>query len=264
MPLYARIKSNMRFAGKVAIICGGADGIGQAAAGLMAAEGAQIAIADIASERLRSILEAIHVRGEDGLAIETNALDEKSVSAMVEKVLGRFGRIDILVNSVGGSTTLKNPNTKLDDFTAEDWDRTIEFNLRGSFLCTRAVIPQMKKQRYGRIVNLSSIMARGDTALSNAAYATAKAGIRAFTRKLAVELGPFGITCNATAPGITLTDRIQRMIAARPATDPKTSVNDIPLGRMSTADDQAKVIAFLASDDAAFVSGQTIEVTGGQ
>jgi NAD(P)-dependent dehydrogenase (short-subunit alcohol dehydrogenase family) len=254
----------MRFEGKVAIICGGANGIGHAAAILMATEGAKIVIADVASERFQLVLDAIHVQSKDALAIETNVLNEKSVSDMVQSVLSQFGRIDILVNAVGGSTTVKNPNTKLDDFTSADWDRTIEFNLRGTFLCARAVIPPMKMQRYGRIVNLSSIVARGNTPVSNAAYATAKAGIRAFTRKLAVELGPFGITCNATAPGITLTDRIAKFLSARSEADPKTSLNDIPLRRMSTVEDQARVIAFLASDDAAFVSGQTIEVTGGQ
>ena len=183
---------------------------------------------------------------------------------MVRQVEDRFGRIDILVNVVGGSTTLANPNTTVDQLTFDQWERTIDFNLNGTLLCTRAVIPPMKRQRYGRIVNLSSIVGRGDTRISNAAYAAAKAGIRAFTRKLAIELGPFGITCNATAPGITLTERIQELLAQRSSKDPQTTLSDIPLGRMSTAEDQAKVIAFLASDDAAFVSGQTIEVTGGQ
>jgi 3-oxoacyl-[acyl-carrier protein] reductase len=138
------------------------------------------------------------------------------------------------------------------------------FNLNGTLLCTQAVIPHMKRQGYGRIINLSSIVGRGDTRISNAAYATAKAGIRAFIRKLAIELGPFGITCNATAPSITLTERIRQLIARRPAEGPQIALSDIPLGRMATAEDQAKVVAFLASDDAAFVSGQTIEVTGGQ
>src|SRR5262249_51370965 len=173
-------------------------------------------------------------------------------------------RIDILVNNVGGSTIIANRNAPLERLTREDWERTISFNLLGTFLCTRAVVQHMKRQGYGRIINLSSIIARGESRVSNVAYATAKAGIRALTRKLAIELGPFGITCNAAAPGITLTDRILRATSDGASKDAQIALNDIPLGRMATPEDPANVIAFLASDDAAFISGQTIEVTGGQ
>jgi NAD(P)-dependent dehydrogenase (short-subunit alcohol dehydrogenase family) len=254
----------MRFKGKVAIITGGANGIGQATALIMAGEGARVAIVDIESKLLQRALDAIRAQGGEAIAVETDVLSERAVAEMVRQVLDRFQRIDILVNVVGGSTTLANPNTPVEELTLDAWERTLTFNLSGTFLCTHAVIQQMKRQGYGRIVNLSSIVGRGDTRISNAAYATAKAGIRAFTRKLAIELGPFGITCNATAPTITLTERIRQLIANRPAKDSQIGLNDIPLGRMATAEDQAKVIAFLASDDAAFVSGQTIEVTGGQ
>ena len=254
----------MRFDGKVAIITGGANGIGEATALLMAKEGAKVAIADTDAARLDSVVKALLSHGGEAVAIEADVLSEPAVARMVRQVLDRFQRIDILVNTVGGSTTLANPNTPVDQLTLDDWGRAMAFNLSGTFLCSRAVISQMKRQGYGRIVNLSSIVGRGDTRISNAAYATAKAGIRAFTRKLAIELGPFGITCNATAPSITLTDRIRQLNAKRSAKDPQIRLSDIPLGRMATAEDQAKVIAFLASDDAAFVSGQTIEVTGGQ
>ena len=254
----------MRFNGKVAVITGGANGIGQATALILAGEGAKVAIVDIESTLLQRVLETIRAQGGEAIAVEADVLSEAAVAAMVRQVLDRFQRIDILVNVVGGSTTMANRNTPVEQMTLEAWEHTLSFNLRGTFLCTNAVIEPMKRQGYGRIVNLSSIVGRGDTRISNAAYATAKAGIRAFTRKLAIELGPFGITCNATAPSITLTERIRQLIAKRPATDPQIGLSDIPLGRMATAEDQAKVIAFLASDDAAFVSGQTIEVTGGQ
>ncbi|MGH7126825.1 MAG: SDR family NAD(P)-dependent oxidoreductase [Stellaceae bacterium] len=254
----------MRFSGKVAIITGGAGGIGAATGLLMASEGAKVVLVDIDGAQLHRVLAALQADGGTAIAIEADVLSEAAVATMVREAQARFQRIDILVNVVGGSTTLANPNTSLDQLTLQEWERTIAFNLTGTLLCTQAVIPQMKRQGYGRIVNLSSIVGRGDTRISNAAYATAKAGIRAFTRKLAIELGPFGITCNATAPSTTLTDRIQRLITTRSPTDPQTALSDIPLGRMANAGDQAKVIAFLASDDAAFVSGQTIEVTGGQ
>ncbi|HXP76888.1 MAG TPA: SDR family NAD(P)-dependent oxidoreductase [Stellaceae bacterium] len=254
----------MRFDGKIGVITGGANGIGEATALLLAREGAKVAIADVDATHLPRVLQALRAQGGDAIAVETDVLSEPAVARMVQQVLDRYGRIDILVNAVGGSTTLANPNTSVDQLTRDEWERTIAFNLNGTFLCTHAVIPQMKRQGYGRIVNLSSIVGRGDTRISNAAYATAKAGIRAFTRKLAIELGPFGITCNATAPTVTLTGRIQQLLAKRASKDPQITLSDIPLGRMATAEDQAKVIAFLASDDASFVSGQTIEVTGGQ
>jgi NAD(P)-dependent dehydrogenase (short-subunit alcohol dehydrogenase family) len=254
----------MRFKDRVAVITGGANGIGEATALLMTREGGKVAIVDIDVVRLQCVLEALRALGGEPIAIETDVMNELAVASMIRQVQDHFQRIDILVNIVGGSTTLENPNTPADQLTLRDWEQTITFNLRGTLLCTQGVIPQMKRQGYGRIVNLSSIVGRGDTLISNAAYATAKAGIRAFTRKLAIELGPFGITCNATAPGITLTDRIRQLMAKRSSNHPRTTLDDIPLGRMATAEDQAKVIGFLASDDAAFVSGQTIEVTGGQ
>jgi NAD(P)-dependent dehydrogenase (short-subunit alcohol dehydrogenase family) len=254
----------MRFAGKAALVAGGANGIGEATGVIMAREGGRVAFVDIDGARLDRIVAALRAEGREALAIEADVLSEAAVAAMVQQVQARFQRIDILVNAVGGSTTLANPNTPLDRISLREWERTIAFNLTGTLLCTQAVIPQMKRQGYGRIVNLSSIVGRGDTRISNAAYATAKAGIRAFTRKLAIELGPFGITCNATAPSTTLTERIQQLIAQRSPAEVQAALSDIPLGRMATAEDQAKVIAFLASDDAAFVSGQTIEVTGGQ
>ncbi|HKX10057.1 MAG TPA: SDR family NAD(P)-dependent oxidoreductase [Stellaceae bacterium] len=254
----------MRFTGKAALIAGGANGIGEATGLIIAREGARVALVDTDGARLDRIVAALRAESRDALAIEADVLSEAAVAAMVRQVQDRFQRIDILVNAVGGSTTLANPNTPLDRITLQEWERTIAFNLTGTLLCTQAVIPQMKRQGYGRIVNLSSIVGRGDTRISNAAYATAKAGIRAFTRKLAIELGPFGITCNATAPSTTMTERIQQLMAQRSPAELETALRDIPLGRMATAEDQAKVIAFLASDDAAFVSGQTIEVTGGQ
>jgi len=254
----------MRFKGKVAVITGGANGIGQATALLMAREGAKVAIVDIDPTGLEVVAKTIRAQGGEAVSIEGDVLDEQTVRSAVQQVLNRFGRIDILVNNVGGSTVIANRNAALEGLTQEEWERTISFNLRGTFLCTRAVVHQMKQQGYGRIVNISSIIARGDLRANNAAYVTAKAGIRALTRRLAIELGPFGITCNAAAPSITLTQRIRRVTSEGAANGTQMKMKDIPLGRMATPEDQANVIAFLASDDAAFVSGQTIEVTGGQ
>jgi NAD(P)-dependent dehydrogenase (short-subunit alcohol dehydrogenase family) len=194
-----------------------------------------------------------------------DVLDKAEVERLVAETVERFGRIDVLVNAVGGSTVIADAGVSVEDMTLEEWERVLALNLRGTFLCANAVIPHMRRQGAGRIVNLSSIVARGDNPRTNAAYTLAKAGITAMTRKLAIELGPFGITCNATAPGVTVTERIQEQILSRRSeAERRAMIDAVPLRRLATAEDQAKVIAFLVSDDASFVSGQTIEVTGGQ
>jgi NAD(P)-dependent dehydrogenase (short-subunit alcohol dehydrogenase family) len=254
----------MRFSDKVAIITGGGSGIGRATAQLMAAEGAKLALVDLDSLAMSAVARAIEAKGGTSTMLAADVLDQGAVERMVQTVVSQFGRIDILVNSVGGSTIIERSGAPVEELTLDEWERVLAFNLRGTFLCTHAVTPQMKRQGSGRIVNLSSVAARGDSPRSSAAYAAAKAGIRALTRKLAIELGPYGITCNAIAPSMTLSERIERRLW-RPRTpeEQKAIIEAVPLKRVSTPEDQAKVILFLASDDAGFVSGQTIEVTGG-
>ena len=166
-------------------------------------------------------------------------------------------------NAVGGSTIIPNSRAIVDDLTLEEWDNVIEFNLRGTFLCTNAVIKRMKQKGTGKIINLSSVAGHG-TSNTSSAYATAKAGIMAFTKKVAVEAGPYGVTCNAIAPGMTLSDRIARGWEQRSEEEKRRSIESIPLGRPAEPEDQAKVIAFLASSDADYVTGVTIDVNGGQ
>ena len=255
----------MRFRERVAIITGGGSGIGRAVACLMAAEGGKLALVDLDAGAMSPVSQTIEAAGGTVASIAADVLDEGAVERMVQTVLSRFGRVDILVNGVGGSTIIKRSGAPVEELTLAEWERVLAFNLRGTFLCTHAVIPQMKRQGSGRIVNLSSVAARGDSPRSGAAYAAAKAGIRALTRKLAIELGPYGISCNAVAPSMTLSERIERRLwRQRTPEEQKAIVEAVPLNRVSTPEDQAKVILFLASDDAAFVSGQTIEVTGGQ
>jgi NAD(P)-dependent dehydrogenase (short-subunit alcohol dehydrogenase family) len=191
----------------------------------------------------------------------TDALDGSQVTAAVDAVVRAHGRIDILVNAVGGSTIIERAAAAADELTLEEWHRVITFNLDGTFPFCRAVVPVMKRQRSGKIVNISSIARRGVAANSSSAYAAAKGGIIAFTRKLSLELGPFGIAVNAIAPSTTLTERlrVRRMPDQIAAEAART-----PLGRVAVAEDQARVICFLASRDADFVTGVTIDVTGGQ
>lgn len=255
----------MRFADRVAVITGGANGIGRATAVLLAKEGATVVPVDVEPQGLRELESSIRAEGGSCTAFEANVVDPQAVAGLTDFVMGEYRRADILVNSVGGSTVIPDAGVSLDSMTLDEWERVLSVNLRGTFLCCHAIIPHMKRQGSGRIVNLSSIVARGMSPRTNAAYTSCKAAITAMTRKLAIELGPFGITCNATAPGVTVTKRMkEQLLDSRSESDVQSMVDAIPLRRFATPEDQAKVIAFLASDDAAFVSGQTLEVTGGQ
>jgi NAD(P)-dependent dehydrogenase (short-subunit alcohol dehydrogenase family) len=185
------------------------------------------------------------------------------VQSVVADAVKRFGRIDILVNAVGGSTIIAKPAATTEELTLAEWTALIHFNLTATYLFTHAVIPVMKRQKSGKIVNLASIAGRGKSSASSSAYATAKGGIIALTTKLASELGPYGINVNAIAPATTLTERIRPRWEQRPPEERQADIDKTPLRRMGEAVDQANVICFLASAHADFVTGLTIDVTGG-
>jgi NAD(P)-dependent dehydrogenase (short-subunit alcohol dehydrogenase family) len=248
----------MRFKDKVALITAAANGIGRATAGIMAAEGAVVVCVDNHPQRLDAAVTALGAHGR-----LCDALDQDQVDAVVDSVAREFGRIDILVNAVGGSTIISKPSGTVEEHSLDDWQRVIKFNLDGTFLFTHAVVPVMKRQKSGKIVNLASIAGRGTSVSSGAAYAAAKGGIIAFTRKLSFELGPFGININAIAPSLTLTERITPHWNQRSPEAQSAQIDATPLRRVAEASDQAKVICFLASSDADFVTGLTIDVTGG-
>jgi NAD(P)-dependent dehydrogenase (short-subunit alcohol dehydrogenase family) len=213
--------------------------------------------------RLKDMVSAIQSAGGRAHAYQADALDAVQADTVVERAVREHGHIDILVNAVGGSTIISRPAATVDELTLPEWQRLITFNLDGTFLFSHALVPVMKRQRGGKIVNISSIAGRGISASSSSAYAAAKGGIIAFTKKLAQELGPFGITVNAIAPSMTLTERIRPRWEQRTAEEQAQEVSRTPLRRMAEARDQAKVICFLASADADFVTGVTIDVTGG-
>jgi NAD(P)-dependent dehydrogenase (short-subunit alcohol dehydrogenase family) len=254
----------MRFKDRVALITAAANGIGRATAEIMANEGATIVAVDNHPERLEAAVAAMTKSGGTVHGRLCDALDEGQVNDIVASAAREFGRIDVLVNAVGGSTIIAKPAASLEEHSLDDWERIIAFNLRGTFLFTHAVIPVMKQRQQGKIVNLASIAGRGMSVASGSAYATAKGGIIALTRKLSFELGPFGITVNAIAPSLTLTERITPHWNQRSPESQAAQIAATPLRRVAVAADQAKVICFLASSDADFVTGLTIDVTGGQ
>ncbi len=252
----------MRFTGKVALITAAASGIGRATAEIMAHEGAVVIAVDNDEGRLDAAVAALRAAGGQVHARRADALDPAEVEALVASVAQEFGAIDILVNAVGGSTIIPHPGAEMDQLTLADWQRLIAFNLDGTFLFCHAVVPVMKRRRHGKIVNLSSIAGRGLSGSSSAAYAAAKGGIIAFTRKIADELAPYGINVNAIAPSRTLTERTRPRAEQRRSEAPAAQVARTPL-QFAEAADQARIICFLASSDADFVTGITIDVTGG-
>jgi NAD(P)-dependent dehydrogenase (short-subunit alcohol dehydrogenase family) len=253
----------MRFADQVALITAAGSGIGRATAEIMAREGALVIAADNDPGRLETTVAALGQGGGRVHGRQVDALDPAQVERTVASVAEEFGSIDILVNAVGGSTIIARPAATVDQLSFADWQRLIAFNLDGTFLFCNAVVPVMKRRNRGKIVNLASIAGRGLSFESSSAYAAAKGGIIAFTRKLAHELGPYGITVNAIAPSLTLTERIRPHWERRSQGQQAAVIEATPLRRVAEAVDQARVIAFLASGDADFVTGLTIDVTGG-
>ena len=255
----------MRFDGRVALITAAASGIGRATAEIICAEGGTV----VRGGHRRGPAQGRggrHPGRRAGTPTPTGPM--RSTPMQVGRRGGaarcaEHGHIDILVNAVGGSTIISRPAATVDELTLPEWQQLITFNLDGTFLFSHALVPVMKRQRGGKIVNISSIAGRGISASSSSAYAAAKGGIIAFTKKLAQELGPFGITVNAIAPSMTLTERIRPRWEQRTAEEQAQEVLRTPLRRMAEARDQAKVICFLASADADFVTGVTIDVTGG-
>ena len=254
----------MRFTGKVALITAAGRGIGRATAEIIGREGGTVVLVDTDKAALDEAIGAVRAGGGTAHTLVADALDAAQVEATVQRTAQDHGRIDILVNAVGGSTIIGKPAAPIDEISLADWQRLLHFNLTGTFLFCHAVVPIMKRQRAGKIVNISSIAGRGLSESSSSAYATAKGGIIALTRKLAFELGPHGITVNAIAPSLTLSPRLRPRWDGMSPEQQARERERVPLRRIAEPQDQARVICFLASSDADFVTGVTIDVTGGQ
>jgi 3-oxoacyl-[acyl-carrier protein] reductase len=248
-----------RFADRVAIVTGGAQGIGAATAELLAAGGASVAVVDLAADPAGSVAEKIRVDGGRALAVACDVTDEAAVGEMTARVFEEWGRVDILVNNAG--ITRDNMLFKM---PAADWNAVLTTNLTSMFLCCQAVQQHMVPARYGKIVNLSSRSALGNRGQVN--YAAAKAGVQGLTATLAIELGPFNINVNAVAPGYVataMTAATAERVGATAEEHQKMAAANTPLRRVGQPAEVASVIAFLASDDASYVSGQTLYVNGG-
>ncbi len=248
-----------RLDGRVAFVTGAGRGIGAATALRMAEEGARVALADIDSEGCQQVAHEINLLGSDALVLHCDVTDSSMVQEAVDKTAHHFERLDILVNNAG---VLR--DNLLYKMSEDDWDIVMNVHLKGAFLCSRAAQKYMVHQKYGRIVSLSSGSALGTRGQAN--YSSAKAGLQGFTHTLAIELGPFGITVNAVAPGFIDTE-MTRSTARRQGHDPDEVIahaaKTIPVRRVGQPRDVANVICFLSSEEASFVSGQIIYVAGG-
>lgn len=256
----------MRLGSRVAVVTGSSRGIGCATALLFAREGADVVVNGRNPERIDHVTEKLRAIGRRGLGIPADVTDEEQIQSLVGRTIEAFGRIDILVNNVGGTEPA--PHRFLEDYTRETWQKILELNLTSQFLCSKAVIPHMKKQRYGRIINISSIAGvSGTPLLWSPPYCAAKAGVLGLTKQMALELGPYGINVNAIAPVDTATERMSELVSASPwpetAEQAKDRYSTYPLGRMASVGDVAKVALFLAAEDADYITGETILVAGG-
>jgi 3-oxoacyl-[acyl-carrier protein] reductase len=252
-----------RVEGRVAVVTGAGQGIGRAVAERLAAEGARVVGGDIDALILERTVLALQKNGATVVGVVGDVTEPGSAKQLVDTAVERFGRVDILVNVVGGAR-----NARIWEMTEEAWDHVMRWNLRSTFLCTRAAVPHMMKQRYGKIVCISSGAREGTpwTAYyaGGSSYSTAKAGVHGFIRDVALELAQYGINVNAVAPGPIDTERTGENLRHLDATVEFSPSKMTPLGRLGLPVEVANAVLFLASDEASYITGHTLPVTGGR
>ena len=244
----------MRLQGKVAVVTGGAQGIGRALALGLGRDGAKVVVADLQEDKAKSVADELRALGTDGLAVEVDVANESSVKRLADEAFSRFGRVDILVNDAGIY-----PRALVADLTEEDWDQTLNVNLGGNFLCARAFLPAMRARKSGRIISIASGIAHYG-GIEGAHYAASKAAVVGFVKALAREVGADGITVNAICPGVANT-ALPRQHHSEEKLMQRLRAN--PLGHVLEPEDFVGPVVFLCSDAASYITGQAYNVNCG-
>ena len=247
-------QSEGKLSNQVAIVTGAAQGMGATTANHLAQAGAKVVVSDINGENAERVAAEINANGNSAFGIKADVTKENEIDEMVQATLERYGTVNILVNNAG----ILFP-TRVDHVTKEEWDLVLDVNLNGTFLCSKAVLPIMKRNQFGRIVNMSSSAGRSVSTLGGIHYTTAKAGVLGFTRALAKEVAPFGITVNAVCPGLIDTEMVRLECSPERLSAYEAS---FPIARLGTPDEVAQLILFLATD-AAYITGASLDINGG-
>ena len=251
-----------RLENRVAIVTGSARGFGLAIAEALAGEGARIVITDILDDGIRAAVQGLQAKGYAAMGVKVDVSNKAQVQAMVRQVKEAWGGIDLLVNNAGGG--LGTP-FGLHEIEEKHWDLVVNVNLKGTFLCCQAVIPVMAERGKGAIVNISALAAHYRATMAGVQYTAAKAGVEGLTRQLAYDFGPQGIRVNAVAPTVTMTgERTQGLWEAKSPAEREKVVANIPLRRLSEPGEVAAAVVFLASDEASYITGITLDVVGGR
>ncbi len=250
-----------RLKGRVAIVTGAARGNGEGAARVMAKEGAIVVLTDVL-DQVHETAKSIKGQGYRAIAFKMDVTKKAEVNKVVQEVLKQFGKIDILVNNAGIG-----PTSIFMDIPDEIFEKTLDVNVRGPWIMTKAVLPGMLKQKYGRIVNISSVSGPLVADIGESAYGLSKGALWGFTRALALEVAKFGITVNAIMPGMILTDMVKNFAKETNPKDPEVVLeklaNGIPMGRLGTIEEFGDLVAFLASDEARYITGTPVIIDGG-
>ena len=246
---------NMEFQGKVAIVTGAGRGMGRAVAMRLAAGGATIAVNDLRTDDAQRVADELNATGTEALAVAGDVTDSGDVRRMVSQSTDALGAVHILINNAG----VLRP-TPVIDIEEDEWDFVVGVNLKGTYLCSRAVLPAMRSQGWGRIVNFSSTAGKNVSTVGGAHYTAAKAGILGFTRHLAKEEAGYGITVNSVCPGLIDTEMVRDTISSDRADAYAAS---FPIQRLGQPEEVAELVAFLASDRASYITGASLDINGG-
>jgi 3-oxoacyl-[acyl-carrier protein] reductase len=243
---------------RLALVTGAAHGLGRAIAKRLAQDGVSVVIADVKHDAADSAAQEINESGGQAVALPLDVSDEQSVAQIYAEVQRRFGGLDILVNNAG----ISGARLAVEEMSLANWELTLRVNLTGTFLMSRGAIPLMKARNWGRIVNISSEASRGRTGVGKSHYAASKSGMNGFARVMADEVGRYGITVNSVAPSRTITE-MTRAVASNNKDYFEQGIARTALGRLAVPPDVANVVAFLCSDEASFLTGTVIDVSGG-